>query len=132
MKSHFQSKLDISLLSDKSDDIWVLNSPLEYYSELLKDVVIIPSTFQTDLASVPRVPIIFSFWGGTAHREGVLHDYLFRSNSIPVIKFNMANSVFLEAMKARKKPFYIRHPIYLGVCLGGYSSYHKKLVEDVF
>jgi hypothetical protein len=58
----------------------------------------------------------------------VLHDYLYRIDSEPIVEFSTANRVFLEAMKSRDKPWWVRWPMYLGVCAGGLASYHKKLV----
>ena len=129
MKSGF--KTDLSLKNHPTRErVWVITSPLIYYSELLHREIEIPENFYTDLSSVPRIPIVFLFWGGKAHREGVLHDYLYRMDSDPVVSYMMANSIFLEAMKMREKPFYIRYPMYTGVCVGGFSAYHKKWVTD--
>jgi hypothetical protein len=47
------------------------------------------------------------------------------------VTFDEANLVFNEAMKERGKPWYIRWPMYKGVCWGGKSSYHKKKVMEV-
>jgi hypothetical protein len=128
MASKFLTELHLSL---KSNGIWVLDEPLVYYSDLLKRRVTVPVWFQTDLASVPRVPIVYWWWGGRAHREAIIHDYLYRRDSMPMVSFQVANKVFLEAMKARGKPWYVRHPMYMGVCAGGKSSYHKKMVGAV-
>ena len=128
MKSEFITDLVIELLDE--DKIWVLHEPLSYWSELLKCQITVPTGFQTDLASVPRVPILYVKWGNRAHREAVIHDYLYRIDSIPVVTFDQANNVFKEAMIARGKPDDIVFGMFKGVCLGGKSSYHKKYVED--
>ena len=128
MKAQFLSELDIKLTDN--DCIWTLESPLVYYSELLDVKIEVPTGFETDFASVPRVPIAYMFYGGRCHREAVIHDYLYRTNSIPVVTFMQANDVFLEAMKVRGKSWGVRFPMYWGVCSGGYFSYHKRRVED--
>jgi hypothetical protein len=128
MKSKFITDLDVKLTD--GDIIWKLDSSLQYYSEILEQVITVPVDFQTDFASVPRIPIIYGLWGDRAHREAVIHDYLYRINSNPVVSFSIANAVFFEAMKARGKPNGIAYPMFWGVCLGGGSSYHKKRVED--
>ena len=125
----FLTKLDVGL-KENNDKIWIVQKPLIYYSFLLDTEIIVPPLFETDLASVPRIPFIYAMWGGKAHHEGVLHDYLFRIDSVPNVKFMMANRIFLEAMKSRNKPIYIRQPMFYGVCVGGYFSYHKKYVKD--
>lgn len=132
--SQFITELDFRM-KEGSDSIYILNKPLVYYSSWLKKKGIDPiiraeAEFNTDLASVPRVPIIYAMWGGRCHREAVIHDLLFRKDSKPNVSFSAANWIFLEAMKCRGKPFYIRHPMYSGVMLGSHSYYHKRLVGD--
>ena len=125
----FVSDLFITLRKD-SDTIYVLGAPLLYKSDAL-GLIEIPTEFQTDFASVPRIPIIYAAWGDKAHREAVLHDYLYRTDSEPVVSFMQANGEFLDAMKSRSKPWRVRYPMYWGVCAGGYFSYHKHKVFDV-
>ncbi|MBI4621056.1 MAG: DUF1353 domain-containing protein [Desulfobacterales bacterium] len=126
MKARFLTQLN---LENIDDNLWKLISPLRYRSALLNKIVEVPAGFETDLASVPRVPIAYWFWGGRVHREAVLHDYLYRIDSTPVVSFSVANRVFLEAANARKKAILIRYPMFWGVVLGGYFSYHKKKVR---
>ncbi len=128
MMSEFTTELCAELI--KEDKIWKLTKELIYWSDLLDSLVTVPEGFETDLASVPRLPIAYTFWGGKAHREGVLHDYLYRIDAEPAVSFDQANSVFLEAMEARGKSRFIRWPMYAAVCLGGRSSYHQKKVGD--
>ena len=127
--SKFITDLDPRLKTG-SDKIWIIQSPLVYESDLV-GVVRVPVGFETDLASVPRVPIIYAMWGARAHREAVLHDYLFRINASPAVTFDTANEVLLEAMKATGKPWYIRYPMYWGVCFGAHEYFNKHRVEDV-
>jgi hypothetical protein len=130
MKSKFLTDLHISL-KPSGEGIWVLDQPLIYRSELLGRDVKVQAKFETDLASVPRIPIVYWWWGGRAHREAILHDAMYRVDFPGAISFPVANKVFLEAMESRGKPFYIRHPIYMGVCIGGKSSYHKRYIGAV-
>lgn len=143
MNSGFQTELHVNLKSG-TDNVWIVDEPLKYWSELLNFLVIIPpwfeskepdptgepSFFETDFASVPRVPFAYEAWGDRAHREAVLHDYLYRIDSVPVVTYSQANSCFLEAMKATGKSWYIRYPMYLGVVTAGWASYHKIHVKD--
>ena len=143
MTSGFQSDLCVSLKPD-TDRIWLVTKPLIYYSELLGQLITVPpwfetkepdpsedySFFETDFASVPRVPVIYLAWGDRAHREAVLHDYLYRIDSKPIVTYSQANNVFLEAMKSTGKPWYISYGMYYGVVLGGWGSYHKRRVKD--
>ena len=120
----FKTELDACLM-EGSDKVWKLNSPLIFESKFINRIIV-PKSFYTDLSSVPRIPIVYVVWGNKAHREGILHDYLYRKNVWPDVSFSLANRIFLEALKSRGKPFYIRWPLYFGVCIGGYLSYKKK------
>lgn len=122
----FLTKLDVQCLTDNT---WQLDSPLRYLSDIV-GYVQVPTGFQTDLASVPRVPIAFMLFGNRAHYEGVLHDYLFRSDAIPRATFSEANDVFLEAMKVRGKNFFVRYAMWWGVKLGGLAAFHKRKAGD--
>ena len=141
MESGFQTCLDVRL-KDGTDRIWIVKAPLKYWSEYLNRMLVVPPwfeykdaaahvlLFETDLASVPRLPIIYGAWGNRAHREAVLHDAMYRKDFPGNVTYNQANYVFLEAMKSTGKPFYIRWPMYAAVCAAGWTSYHKKTMTD--
>lgn len=126
--SGFKTNLETEEIDDKFSR---LTGELVYESKLLDCIITIPVGFITDFSSVPRVPIAYLFWGGRSHREAVLHDYLYRVDSVPVVSLSMANDVFFEAMESRGKPLFVRYPMYWGVVLGGYFAYHKHRVMDV-
>ena len=120
----FCSKLAVEAIDDKR---WKLTSPLSYESEICGPVTI-QEGFETDFASVPRVPLAYMAYGDRAHHESVVHDYLYRIDSDPVVSRAVADKVFLEAMECRGKPWRIRWPMYLGVRIGGWTTYHKQRV----
>jgi len=124
--AQFITRLNIISLTDK---IWKLDDCLIYLSDIIGRIIVLLG-FETDLASVPRLPIFYALWEGKAHYEAVIHDYLYRKDCDPIVSFKVANKVFLEAMKVRKKKSIIRYPMFWGVMLGGKSSYHKRLVND--
>lgn len=128
--SEFLTCLDYHEHPD-NEEIYILDFPLIYYSDLLQTKIVVPNGFYTDLSSVPRVPIVFMMWGNRCHSEAVIHDYLYRKDSLPCVTYSQANSVFLEAMATRGKSWYVRYPMYQGVVLGGWCSYHKRSVHDV-
>jgi hypothetical protein len=123
--ARFLTELDISV---KADNLFKLEKPLVYESSVLKATIRVPEGFYTDLASVPRVPVIYTLWGNRAHHEAVLHDYLYRIDAEPAATYEQANRVFLEAMRERGKGWWISRPMYWGVCIGGNGSYHKRKV----
>ena len=122
----FLSVLDVRC---KDDRTWILAEPLIYESDILGRIEV-PRGFETDFASVPRMPIFYMFYGDRAHMESVLHDYLYRNDCAPPASFMQANRVFLEAMAARGKAIYVRWPMFLGVVIGGLPSYHRRNVGD--
>ena len=65
----FLGELYVELKPGRDDEIWVLTKSLSYYSKVLQRWIQIPPGFETDLSSVPRIPFVFWFWGGRAHRE---------------------------------------------------------------
>jgi len=125
--SKFLTELELRCCQS-NENYWILEAPLIYQSDMLGEVTI-PAGFVTDLASTRHIPGVSFLWGSTAHREGVLHDYAYRIDSNPVCSFSMANSLFLEAMEARKKGFFTRYPLFFGVWIGGYFSYHERYVS---
>lgn len=125
--SKFLTELEATLKDD--DKIWILDSPLIYESDILGRIEV-PVGFETDFASVPRIPIIYELWGDKAHREAVIHDYLYRKDAVPPATFDQANDVFREAMIVRGKSPIIYDAMYAGVCIGGKSSYHVYKVKD--
>ena len=129
-KAGFRNHLFFEL-KEGSDIIHILFYPLVYYSVILGRFITINSGFYTDLASVPRIPFIYNLWGNRAHREAILHDYLYRKDSDPIVSYSMANRIFLEAMESRGVKPWIRNPMYWGVCLGGFTSYHRRNVGDI-
>lgn len=120
----FLDELDIRLIGYiHGRAIWKLNSDLRFK---LNDriTIIVPKGFETDLASVPRIPLVFMLWGDRVHREAVLHDYLYRKDSLSFVTRACADNIFKIAMK-RKNPFYVYEPIYWGVRLGARRCFQK-------
>jgi hypothetical protein len=122
----FLTELDVRGLSDT---VWVLDAPLVYESDLVGKVEV-PAGFQTDFSSVPRVPIAYMLFGDRAHREAVIHDFLYRIDSLPIVERSVADSVFLEAMTVRGKGRFVRWAMFSGVRCGGFCAYHKKYIGD--
>lgn len=125
--AQFITELDAKQKDD--DKIWIIDSPLVYESDILGKIEV-PEGFLTDFASVPRIPIAYMLFGDRAHCESVLHDYLYRIDSVPIATYSQANNVFYEAMTVRGKGFFVRHAMYYGVVAGGWTSFHKRKVAD--
>jgi len=119
MKSGFLTTLQGEWIDDKN---FKLTSGLIYNSKLLNMTLKVPSGFITDFASVPRVPIAYTLFGNKAHHESVIHDYLYRTTPHLCTR-RQADNVFKEAMTSRKKGFFVKGSMWLGVRLGGKSSW---------
>lgn len=125
--SEFFSEL---VTKDLTDKVFELTIPLTYKSDLLNCTFSVPAGFQSDRASVPRVPIIWMLFGDRAHREAVLHDYLYRVDSDPIVTRKQADDVFFESMQVREKSTIVKWCMWAGVRLGGCIAFHKSKVID--
>lgn len=132
MKAGFLNKLCFEDLGEiRGRPVYRLLEAL-YYRDHGGFITEIPKGFQTDLASVPRVPVIYMLWGDTAHREAILHDYLYRADC-PVKASRLgADYYFMSAMISRHQPWMIYYPMFIGVRLLGVWSYHKLPINHNF
>lgn len=73
-----------------------LDAPLVFDSRHLSHAVEVPTRFRTDLASVPRLPLVWMIAGGIGNQASVVHDYLYRLR--PDVARSVADAVFLEAL----------------------------------
>ena len=124
IESKFLTELETRQMSDKEV---VLLSPLRYQSAILDGIVEVPAGFKTDFASVPRVPIAYWFYGNRAHRESVIHDYIYSCGNV---NRSMADKVFMEAMKVRNKNWFVRWPMFIGVRCGGWAAWKSHRNRD--
>lgn len=128
MKSFFQTELISKSIDDKVSEIY---EDFVYYSEILERFIIVPTTFQTDFASVLRLPLLYLFFGNTAKKAAVIHDFLYRKDNGLNVSKKIADEIFYEAMKASGVAQWRRHPMYWGVSVFGERSFHKKYVKDL-
>lgn len=81
----------------EGDDHWRLLAPLRYQSDVPGvGVLEVPSGFLTDLASVPRLPLVFWLVGDRAHQPGAVHDWLYVSG---LTSQAAADALFYEASR---------------------------------
>ena len=60
-KAGFTTELIVRQI-DEEKRTWALEAPLEYFSPFIDELIIAPTGFITDFASVPRVPIAYTFY----------------------------------------------------------------------
>jgi hypothetical protein len=84
-----------SLINEDIDSRFArLHQPFAIWSDVLGCKVEAPAGFVHDYESVPVIK-------GTSRRGGVIHDYLCRFDSEPVVTKKQAADVYLEVMKCR-------------------------------
>lgn len=71
-----------------------LHAPFAVESDVLGCKIVAPAGFVHDYESVPVIR-------GTSKRGGVVHDYLCRIDSVPLVTKKQAADVYLEVMKCR-------------------------------
>lgn len=122
----FYTPLSVTNVSDTANSgrgIWRIDRMFVYYSDILKRLIIVEQGFLTDYASVPRAPLAYWLVGDTAHEAAVIHDWLYHHHE--VCDEQTANRVFLEACATSHIPRWRRILLYLGVMLGGQSSWEE-------
>lgn len=107
-----------------------LAEPFVYQSDVLKKTVKVPKGFICDLESIARWPLVYWILGRSSDEAGVIHDYLYRKNSIPVVSRRLADAIYNEASKIDKCDRIRSWMKWLGVRVGGRSAYHRINVED--
>lgn len=121
MNAAFLTELELCEADPNVDDgKWRVMEALGYRSGIFVRDFQVPVGFVTDLASVPRLPIVYWLCGGRANKPAVLHDFLYSTGLVPRAH---ADAIFREAMAVVGVSRIIRNLMWLGVRLGGASHY---------
>lgn len=118
--SQFLTRLQMEDADATDDETWILTAALIYQSDVAARTFIVPKGFKTDLASVPRLPVVFMLTGDTASKPAALHDYLYSSHEVPRA---MADAVLREASASVGVPAWRRWIMWAGVRMGGASHW---------
>lgn len=118
--SGFLTRCALEAATDQDDGKWILTAALVYRSDVAQQTFVVPKGFQTDLASVPRLPVIYLLTGDTSSAAAVVHDFLYSSHHVSRA---MADQVLREASQATGVPGWRRWLMWAGVRLGGGSHY---------
>jgi len=100
---------------------WRLEQPLIFWSSIIGRIHV-PQHFETDFASVPRLPLAFLVFGDTAHAPAVVHDYLC-AYQYPrrLVTWSTSTAVFDEALSVAGVSWWRRKCMILAVQLYGVS-----------
>lgn len=99
----FRTPLQVELidpLAHKGQGLWRLLQPL-VYEDNYGAVWTVPADFESDFASVPRLPFIYAWAGNTAHGPSVLHDWAIRTGAT---SREYADELFRQAMESVNMP----------------------------
>lgn len=125
--SKFLTTLNVKELDDSTNDgrgTWELTWPLIYKSDVAATTFVVPVGFQTDFASVPRIPIAFDLTGDSAHEAAVVHDFLYTGkDGVHEVTRSVADSVLREASIVSGVPAWRAWMMWAGVRLGGASHW---------
>jgi hypothetical protein len=125
----FHSELDTRVVGD---DEWLLLADFKAkltHDDGTEEWVIAPYGFLTDLASVPRLPVVYLLFGNRARRSAVIHDYLIRSGR----SRDFADEVFFVAMGVKQgddEGEFHRFGMFLGVRLGSLWASIKNVFSS--
>ena len=103
---------------------WRLTETLRFASDYLDEVIEVPAGFETDFASVPRLPVAYWLTGDTAHAAATVHDYMVRHRTTNSAEWRDAAHVFAEAMTAERVAPWRRSAMYWIVV--GADPYQKQ------
>lgn len=118
--SAFLTELCLVEADGQDDGKWIVGRALVYKSDVAKTIITVPAGFKTDLASVPRLPIVYWLAGGTSNKAAVVHDYLYTTGLVPR---DVADAVLREASGCIGVPAWRRWIMWAGVRVGGGSHY---------
>jgi hypothetical protein len=127
--SMFLNRLCLDAADDSDNGAWIFKEDLCYRSEHMAKLklaafpdglVTVPAGFQTDFASVPRLPVVYLLVGGRARYASCVHDFLYSKSGV---SRRDADAVFYEAacLGGGSKP--LSWLMWLGVRLGGSGHY---------
>lgn len=127
MNVEFLDELHVS----KRGEGWVLD---QQFRALVTDgsnafKVEVPAGFETDFASVPRLPLAYLVAGNTSHKAAVIHDYLYKTQAPRAD----ADAVFRAAMRAEGVSAWRRGLMWAAVRAFGWAPYngHKAAIEAI-
>lgn len=117
MKVEFLTQLRMEYIGDGT---WKLLSP--FAVRIDGEAYVVPEDSETDLDSVPRLPLAYWLTKGRATKSAVLHDHLYELQKPRA----WADAVMLEAMKVEGVGSVMRNLIFAGVRAGGWKAYGEK------
>lgn len=124
--------LFLTRLADEEieEGLWVLLRPLKVAFEPSLTacdgtdipLLVVPEGFETDYASVPRVPIAYMLAGGVGNAAAVVHDYLYGG----IVPRMTADNAYAACLEACGVSWWQRQLMYAAVRTCGASRYKDQ------
>lgn len=115
----FLTPLCLTVLMDNS-----FRLTTDFFVSLEGKLQCIPEGFETDLASVPRVPVVYLAVGGRGHKAAVLHDWLYASSAFSRL---ICDQYFYHGLRESGINVVYAKAMYAGVRAGGGAYYEANL-----
>ncbi len=101
----------------------VLTKSWLYCAPVNKTLYVVPNTYATDFASVPRIGAIFFPPFGDWAEAAVIHDWLYDVGQVGQRK--LADTIFKEAIREQSKNGFAIFVMHLSVRMGGGKAYDR-------
>lgn len=118
--SRFVTRLILGAADEQDDGKWIVMQDLVYESDVAGMTFTVPKGMSTDLASVPRLPIVFLLTGDSSASAAVVHDFAYSTKPVPR---RIADAVLREASKVTGVPAWRRWLMWAGVRAFGWSHW---------
>lgn len=116
----FTVPLDLRFHPDRGDKCWEVRKEIRYLSAYTQRAYTVEVGFFFDGASVPRLPVIYAFFGGRAWLASLIHDYAYEHG---IGTKEEADTIFAEIMDMTGEPAWRRFWMYHGVRFGGVGAF---------
>lgn len=77
----FKSSLKVELIDNKDGNKWQVLEDLVLDDDVVGTITV-PAGFETDFASVPRIPVVFELVGARGAAAATVHDYLYQTGKV--------------------------------------------------
>lgn len=116
----FKTHLKVELINNQGKK-WKLLEDL-VYEDKEHGTITVPKGFETDFASVPRIPVVFELVGDRGHSAASLHDWLYHNGELSRKEVDLILRSALRSTKVGKLRSYL---MYYGVRAFGWMFYKK-------
>jgi hypothetical protein len=118
--SKFETRLILGAADERDDGKWIVMQDLVYHSDVAGMTFTVPAGFPTDLASVPRLPVVYLLTGGRANSAAAVHDFLYTFKPVPRA---VADAVLREASYVTYVDHWRANLMWAGVRCFGWSHW---------